>query len=184
MKPSKYPPKRELAPYHPNIGLDLKHPTPDDRFAYNVESPEPRTPPQTLPKLNTGPLSLKLASSALMPIPGGDSKVSKSTPSYVDQESGHSYIQQTWSVFSNLSDAQRNQLLKGLISRCSSKQIQLICTCLNLKSVDTSLPGARVVLPAHDRTQRLFPKTFLASIYSRTRSKRSQLRPNGAHKLI
>jgi hypothetical protein len=37
-----------------------------------------------------------------------------------------------------MTDAQRSQLLKGLISRCTSKQVDYICTLLNLKSIQES----------------------------------------------
>ncbi|KAI8925193.1 hypothetical protein BC831DRAFT_436089 [Entophlyctis helioformis] len=63
---------------------------------------------------------------------------------FTNQDTNHSFVQHTWSTFSNMSDGQRNQLLKGLIGRCSSKQIEMICTCLNLKTIDTSLPGYQV----------------------------------------
>jgi hypothetical protein len=48
----------------------------------------------------------------------------------------HEVIQSTWASFNGMSDGQRNQLLKGLISRCSSKQVEYICTQLNLKMID------------------------------------------------
>ena len=55
-------------------------------------------------------------------------------------DSAHAAIQSTWLSFTAMTDAQRNQLLKGLISRCSSKQVDYICTLLNLKTVEeTSL---------------------------------------------
>jgi hypothetical protein len=46
------------------------------------------------------------------------------------------FIQNTWATFSTMSDQQRNQLLRGLLSRSSSQQIEYICTCLNIKSLD------------------------------------------------
>ncbi|KAJ3126533.1 hypothetical protein HK098_007433 [Nowakowskiella sp. JEL0407] len=51
-----------------------------------------------------------------------------------DVESMHNVIQNTWAAFSTMSDVQRNQLLRGLISRCSSKEIDFICTSLNLQT--------------------------------------------------
>lgn len=56
-------------------------------------------------------------------------------------EKTHSLIQSTWSLFSNLNDTDRNSLLKGLLSRSSTKQVQLICTYLNLKTIDTGMNG-------------------------------------------
>lgn len=52
-----------------------------------------------------------------------------------DALSAHS-IQSIWAAFSNMSDAQRNMLLKGLIARSGMKQVECICTALNLKSVE------------------------------------------------
>jgi adenylate cyclase len=126
--------KKELAVSHPELTLELNQTSWKDKYSYLPTSPLPKITKQ--PKyINTdigiGPLNLKMAPSALMPnIQANDSeqKGERSIiPSYVDINSAHSFIQQTWSVFSHLNDSQRDQLLKGLISRCSSKQIQLIC---------------------------------------------------------
>jgi hypothetical protein len=50
----------------------------------------------------------------------------------------HSAIQSSWAAFTGMSDGQRNQMLKGILSKCSSKQVDYICTLLNLKMVGDS----------------------------------------------
>jgi hypothetical protein len=45
-------------------------------------------------------------------------------------------IQHAWTTFTSLSDNQKNVMLKGLLHRCSTAQIDFICTVLNLKSVN------------------------------------------------
>lgn len=143
--------RRELAPSQPEISLESNSVTFRDKLSLPYSSsisPIPKIAAKTplLPSIGTGPLNLRLAASALMPQfkEGKTSHECRENPNYLDVDSTHSYIQHTWSVFSNLNDGQRDQLLKGLISRCSSKQIQLICTCLNLKAVNTNnLPGSR-----------------------------------------
>ncbi|KAI8805978.1 hypothetical protein BJ742DRAFT_680566 [Cladochytrium replicatum] len=45
----------------------------------------------------------------------------------------HNIIQNTWAAYLGMSDMQRNLLLKGLINRSSTKQIDYICSMLNLK---------------------------------------------------
>jgi hypothetical protein len=52
--------------------------------------------------------------------------------------SAHSAIQSSWAAFTGMSDGQRNQMLKGILSKCSSKQVDYICTLLNLKMVGES----------------------------------------------
>ncbi|KAI9103738.1 GAF domain-like protein [Phlyctochytrium arcticum] len=59
----------------------------------------------------------------------------------------HESIQQTWAAFDAMSDTQRNVLLKGLVARCEGKQVEAICTWLNLKMVDGSSAA-----PAEDET--------------------------------
>ena len=54
-------------------------------------------------------------------------------------------IQSTWTLFSLLSDLDKNMLLKGLIKRCSSLQIEYICTELNLKATETTFDMYRKV---------------------------------------
>lgn len=56
-------------------------------------------------------------------------------------EDCHDFIQRAWSTYSTLNDSHRNQLLKGLLSRSSAIQIEFICTCLNLKSLDSDSIG-------------------------------------------
>ncbi|KAI8614953.1 hypothetical protein BC830DRAFT_1064942 [Chytriomyces sp. MP71] len=62
------------------------------------------------------------------------------TASFPPSEATHAMIQSTWSLFAAMGDAQRNQMLKGLLGKCSSKQVDLICTCLNLKISQASSP--------------------------------------------
>ena len=50
-------------------------------------------------------------------------------------DSIHSTIQTSWAAFGGMSDKQRNHMLKGILTKCSSKQIDYICTLLNLKIV-------------------------------------------------
>eukprot|EP00842_Homolaphlyctis_polyrhiza_P000510 jgi/Hompol1/145/HPOL_002454-RA len=92
-------------------------------------------PLPVLPKLGTGPLQLHFAQSLAQPVEDMGSIT------FTTQDTNHSFVQHTWATFSNMTDAQRNQLLKGIIGRCSSKQIEMICTCLNLQTIDTSIPG-------------------------------------------
>ncbi|KAJ2998221.1 hypothetical protein HDV02_004723 [Globomyces sp. JEL0801] len=82
----------------------------------------------TLPSL--GPLTLHVAPPVIPPVDKNQV-----------YESSHEFIQNTWTTFSNLGDSHRNQLLKGLLTRCSSKQIEFICTCLNIKSLDENAHG-------------------------------------------
>ncbi|KAI8852671.1 hypothetical protein BC829DRAFT_424823 [Chytridium lagenaria] len=71
---------------------------------------------------------------------GGGNYVSTSGgSSSLGADSVHSTIQKIWSLFATMSDTQRNHLMKGLLARSSSKQIELICTCLNLKMSEPSL---------------------------------------------
>ena len=45
--------------------------------------------------------------------------------------------QLVWSQFSSMTDSQRNSLLKGLLARSGSKQVEAVCTSLNLKVSDS-----------------------------------------------
>ena len=98
--------------------------------------------PQHLPSIGLGPLHIKLAQPTSTAAPA---EKGAATPLVFSEENTHSFIQNTWSTFSNLSDSHRNQLLKGLLSRSSSQQIEFICTCLNIKSLDNGTPGNPVV---------------------------------------
>jgi hypothetical protein len=80
-----------------------------------------------LPSL--GPLQITIAPNSIPP-------AEKGSVSHTPEENSHSFIQHAWAMFSTMSDIQRNQLLKGLLSRSSSQQIEYICTCLNIKSLD------------------------------------------------
>ena len=51
------------------------------------------------------------------------------------EHSVHSSIQSSWAAFSAMNDGQRNQMLRGILAKCSSKQVDYICTMLNLKIV-------------------------------------------------
>ncbi|KAJ3203839.1 hypothetical protein HDU82_006278 [Entophlyctis luteolus] len=74
-------------------------------------------------------------------------------------EASHSAIQATWTLFAAMSDAQRNQMLKGLLSKCSSKQVEFICTNLNLKLSEPLLPGQPHTLFATDAVGKFSPQT-------------------------
>lgn len=65
-----------------------------------------------------------------------------------NNDDNHSFIQSTWATFSTLNDTHRNQLLKGLLSRSSSQQIEFICTCLNIKSLDGNSFKSQLVFQA------------------------------------
>lgn len=55
-------------------------------------------------------------------------------PNIVDIElNGHQHsVQQTWSSFGLLSEAHRKILIKGLLERCSTIEIDYICNLLNV----------------------------------------------------
>ncbi|KAJ3417077.1 hypothetical protein HDV05_006936 [Chytridiales sp. JEL 0842] len=63
-------------------------------------------------------------------------------PTSTTQPSSNNPIQTVLNTYTHLPDAQRLQLLKGLIGRCSSKEVEWICTALNLKSLETRGIGA------------------------------------------
>lgn len=94
-----------------------------------------------LPSIGLGPLHIKLA----QPTSNAAPAEMGASPAF-SEENTHAFIQNAWSTFSNISDSHRNQLLKGLLSRSSSQQIEFICTCLNIKSLDNATPGNLVVL--------------------------------------
>ncbi|KAJ3309655.1 hypothetical protein HDV04_005842 [Boothiomyces sp. JEL0838] len=90
----------------------------------------------TLPSL--GPLKINMAIPASPKLSSNLERKSSLTALHSNSlDSTHAFIQHTWSTFSTLSDADRNQLLKGLLSRSNSKQIEYICTCLNIKSMES-----------------------------------------------
>ncbi|KAL5038714.1 hypothetical protein BDV3_001937 [Batrachochytrium dendrobatidis] len=93
----------------------------------------------TLPKLGTGPLHLQFAHSVTASLPSNAAAASADTGStaFTSHDTPHGFFQHTWSMFSNMTDAQRNQLLKGLMARCSTKQVEVISTCLNLRTAET-----------------------------------------------
>ncbi|KAH9265339.1 hypothetical protein BASA83_011151 [Batrachochytrium salamandrivorans] len=87
-----------------------------------------------LPKLGTGPLNLQFSNSpAVIPSAGIESTLLD------PQESIHSFVQHTWAKFASMPDAHRNMLLKGIISHCSTKQTEMICTSLNLRNNNTDM---------------------------------------------
>ncbi|KAI8914161.1 hypothetical protein EDD86DRAFT_187051 [Gorgonomyces haynaldii] len=100
------------------------------------KTPLKQKPRQVLPNIGTGPLRIQVEQSA---------PVAEPHQQHLDTDSGHAYIQQIWSTFSTLSDSDRNKLLKGLLSRSSNSQIQMVCTCLNLKNVESNTFSSRVV---------------------------------------
>jgi hypothetical protein len=48
------------------------------------------------------------------------------------------HIQQSWSSFGMMTEVQRATLLKGLIERCSNREIDYICSLLNFKLAENS----------------------------------------------
>ena len=50
-------------------------------------------------------------------------------------------LQEVWSLFSAMEDQQRNQLLQGLLERCTVKQTDFICGAMNLKISKNALLG-------------------------------------------
>lgn len=62
-------------------------------------------------------------------------KVPQSSNTSNPDNSIHCAIQSSWAAFTAMSDGQRNQMLKGILAKCSSKQVDYICTLLNLKMV-------------------------------------------------
>ncbi|KAI8902992.1 hypothetical protein BC833DRAFT_571499 [Globomyces pollinis-pini] len=105
----------------------------------------------TLPSL--GPLTLHVAPPVIPPVDKNQV-----------YESSHEFIQNTWTTFSNLGDSHRNQLLKGLLTRCSSKQIEFICTCLNIKSLDENAHG-------NPQPTKIFPPDMLGKYLISNRAK-------------
>jgi hypothetical protein len=97
----------------------------------NEKTPKtPRKSRKSQPLPNLGPLNITLAP---------DTTTQSLDAKELDirsEETNHDFIQKTWSTYSTLNDTHRNQLLKGLLSRSSTQQIEFICTCLNLKSLD------------------------------------------------
>ena len=81
----------------------------------------------------------------------------------VTKDSDHNSIQVTWSQFTSMSDSQRNQMLKGIIHRCSSKQIEYICTILNLKMVETSTNPIQKIMPSEVASKFPFKKIAKAA---------------------
>lgn len=121
------------------LGLSL-HDTPDDFESSDEEKDRPSitASPQKNSKVvrkeknNALEFHLYAAKKAPLELPSLGQR-SPTTP-----DSVHSAIQTTWGLFNGMSDSQRNQLLAGLLSRCSSKQVEYICTMLNLKMVDVN----------------------------------------------
>ncbi|KAJ3316146.1 hypothetical protein HDU76_002049 [Blyttiomyces sp. JEL0837] len=62
----------------------------------------------------------------------------------------HSTIQNIWSTFNGMGDAERNQLLRGLLAKCSTKQVDLICTSLNLKMTESTIAGCGPTIFANE----------------------------------
>ncbi|KAI9344249.1 hypothetical protein BDR26DRAFT_209620 [Obelidium mucronatum] len=95
--------------------------------------------------------------------------------SFPPAEATHAIIQSTWGLFAAMGDAQRNQLLKGLLTKCSTKQVDLICTCLNLKMAEPTLPGHGPTVFATDAVGKFSPQNRIMT--GRKSSTRSPLRP-------
>ncbi|KAJ3021121.1 UNVERIFIED_CONTAM: hypothetical protein HDU68_009796 [Siphonaria sp. JEL0065] len=95
--------------------------------------------------------------------------------SFPPSEATHAIIQSTWGLFAAMGDTQRNQLLKGLLSKCSTKQVDLICTCLNLKMAEPTLPGHAPTVFATDAVGKFSPQGRVLT--GRKSSTRAPLRP-------
>ena len=80
-------------------------------------------------KLTHTPLQIKVASDQPNKLIGN----MKHQENSYHADSAHSHIQNIWSTYGSMTDSQRNQLLKGLIARSGKKQMELVCTSLNLK---------------------------------------------------
>ncbi|ORY48560.1 hypothetical protein BCR33DRAFT_714320 [Rhizoclosmatium globosum] len=87
--------------------------------------------------------------------------------SFPPAEANHAIIQSTWSLFAAMEDNQRNQLLKGLLLKCSSKQVDLICTQLNLKMSEPTLPGIAPTVFATDAVGKFAPHRGIPASTSR-----------------
>jgi hypothetical protein len=130
-------PGKKMKREKPKTTLDIKN----SRYTTNFLSlPEngsistnftrPFTPKKVLPSLT--PLNITLSPNIAPP----------AEILYEDKpEDSHDFIQRAWSTYSTLNDSHRNQLLKGLLTRSSAQQIEFICTCLNLKSLDSDSIG-------------------------------------------
>jgi hypothetical protein len=102
-------------------------------------------PLNDLPRLSHTPLQIHLAK------PSSNSDALSSASPFSNLAGGvagggaaadngaQSVIQQIWGLYGAMTDGQRAQLLKGLLSRSSSKQIEVVVTCLNLKMSESSL---------------------------------------------
>ncbi|KAJ3106152.1 hypothetical protein HDU97_006969 [Phlyctochytrium planicorne] len=88
-----------------------------------------------LPKLKQNPLQIYMAKPPPPELVFGGANASAGGGG----ESVNTAIQQIWSLFATMSDSQRNSLLRGLLARSSSKQIDTVCTSLNLKISEPSL---------------------------------------------
>ncbi|KAJ3350766.1 hypothetical protein HDU91_006206 [Kappamyces sp. JEL0680] len=127
-------------------------------FEMDVPPIRPRSH-QPLPSL--GPLHISVAANAA---PLNAAPAEKGAAPVFSEENTHSFIQNTWSTFSTLSDSHRNQLLKGLLSRSSSQQIEFICTCLNIQSLDSGSP-------ANPTPTKVFPESVLGKYLVNARRK-------------
>ncbi|KAJ3121031.1 hypothetical protein HK100_012551 [Physocladia obscura] len=77
----------------------------------------------------------------------------------VSTDVNHAIIHSTWSFFATMPDNQRNQFLKGLLAKCSSTQIDLICTTLNLKISELNIPARCPTIYATDACGKFAPQT-------------------------
>ena len=55
-------------------------------------------------------------------------------------------VQQTWSNFSMMTEGQRATLLKGLLERCSAKEIDFVCSHLNIQLARTNQVNIRITV--------------------------------------
>ncbi|KAI9209734.1 uncharacterized protein BJ171DRAFT_453904 [Polychytrium aggregatum] len=95
-------------------------------MAQNMETP-------ALPPL--GPLQIHLTQQPAQMGAGNGGGVGQ----FGGKDAIHNFIQDIWFQYSSMGDAQRGQLLKGLIARSSTKQLDLISTFVNAHT-HTSCP--------------------------------------------
>ena len=106
----------------------------DTPFLYlgRIEKPQPNSAdlakkkqgkiPKNTPKTEIKSLKLRFQDLTFEPI-GSNEK----------ERTNNDVIQQAWLKFGTMSDNQRNTLLKGLLAKCNSQQIEFICSDINLK---------------------------------------------------
>ncbi|KAJ3388034.1 hypothetical protein HDU92_001642 [Lobulomyces angularis] len=106
----------------------------------SIESVFPSNNPSILPQL---PKKFSVHCVPETQRKSANNKLNKSSRSNYDI---NSITQSTWVAFSSMTDLEKNALLKGLIQRCSSNQVEYICTILNLKCSESNIEGKTFTL--------------------------------------